>query len=130
MEMSSRYVILGNANSDRFYVGKTQKTSEEILADMKSGMPIFLEGCRLLIHAIMPAMTHQGPTLSIQMRMVPLPLCSSAVNLEGIKASVYIDPEASTSMLDMFNKMIEESENLEKNMRAREAGIFVPQGRM
>jgi hypothetical protein len=128
--MNLRYVILGQGASDRFYVGKTTKSQEEILADIKSGTPISLEDCRLLIHAIMPAMTHQGPTISIQMRMVPLPACNSSIKVAGIKATVYIDPEDCLFTSDMFKKMIEESENLEKNMRAREAGIFVPQGRM
>jgi hypothetical protein len=123
MKTDPRLIILGTGATDKFYVGKTQKTSAEILDDMKNGVAIPLDDCRLLLHLVMGAMTHQGPTASIQMRMLPLPLCNSAANVAGIKASFYMEPEEGTVLLTNLEEMIKESLKLEGDMQMRTSGL-------
>jgi hypothetical protein len=132
METVPRLIILGTGAADKFYVGKTGKTPAEILDDMKNGVAIPLDDCRLLLHLVMGAMTHQGPTASIQMRMLPLPLCNSGANV-AIKASFYMEPEGvppagvppaeGSVLLANLEEMIKESLKLEGDMRVRRSGL-------
>lgn len=130
METDPRLIILGTGATDKFYVGKTRLTPAEIVEDMKNGAAIPLDDCRLLLHLVMGAMTHQGPTASIQMRMLPLPLCNSGANVAGIKASFYMEPEKDSVLLINLEEMVKESLKLEGDMQVRSSGLIQPAHRM
>ena len=129
--MEGYWVVLSAGDPNIFYAGKHIGSKEYLRREMEAGRPIELTEARVVEYRAGVMMGPQGPGISIQNRMWPLPLTQGAGRIH-VKAQLLIYPNDIPGLIETLDELCQACTQLEVEMRAKSAGLVaattLPQG--
>ncbi|CAB4131693.1 hypothetical protein UFOVP276_83 [uncultured Caudovirales phage] len=120
----SRLVILGDSNSQYYYIGHVDEENDELTRNMDRGQVILLKNARVFHHQIFMVMGREGPNMSASTKIFPFPLSMNGGEIY-VKASTYIDVERQPEVKEVVDQLMGTCKDMEQQLRVKKSGIVM-----